>query len=110
MDRLAGRHCEPCTSGTPPLTAEEIGPLHRQVPDWDVIDGQRLFKSYKFKNFIIALDFVNRIGSAAEEEGHHPDIRLSWGLVEITLFTHVIHGLSENDFILAARIDELYKK
>jgi 4a-hydroxytetrahydrobiopterin dehydratase len=104
---LAGRKCVPCEAGTPPLSVKEIGLLVGQVGEWKVVDNHHLARDFKFRNFKEALEFVNRIGAVAEAEGHHPDIMLSWGKVSVTLLTHAIHGLSENDFILAAKIDEL---
>jgi 4a-hydroxytetrahydrobiopterin dehydratase len=77
--------------------------------DWKVVEGNHLERTFRFSDFLSALQFVNEVGDLAEREGHHPDIFLSWGKVKITLYTHAIGGLSENDFILAAKIDTLYK-
>ncbi|TAL33280.1 MAG: 4a-hydroxytetrahydrobiopterin dehydratase [Spirochaetes bacterium] len=107
MEELAQRKCAPCDAGTPPMNAKEIELLVGQVGEWKVVDNHHLARDFKFRNFREALDFVNRIGAVAEAEGHHPDIMLSWGKVSVTLLTHKIHGLSENDFILAAKIDAL---
>lgn len=82
--------------------------LQRSVPFWKVVDEHHLEKSFLFPDFAAALDFVVRIGAVAEGEGHHPDLGLSWGKVDVRIYTHKIDGLSENDFILAAKIDELY--
>jgi len=90
-----------------PLMAGEIEELHTQVPEWEVRNWHELYRKFKFKNFAEALLFVNKIGSLAESEGHHPDITFGWGYAEITTFTHAVDGLSENDFILAAKIDAL---
>ena len=82
--------------------------LRKLANDWRVVDGHHLEKDYKFKNFVEALDFTNRVGAIAEAQGHHPDILLSWGRVEVTLWTHKIDGLTESDFIMAAKIDNLF--
>lgn len=109
MNQFLKKTCVPCKSSQLPLKPEEIQPFHEELgTSWEVIDHRKLKKSYKFKNFSQALAFVNDIGRVAEEENHHPDIFLSWGLVSIEIFTHKIQGLSENDFILAAKIDALY--
>ena len=108
MTDLLSKQCIPCSIGAPTLNEEEIKELLPSLKEgWNVIDNKRIEKSYKFKNFKEALDFVNKVGELAEKEGHHPNIYLSWGKVDITLFTHKIDGLHENDFILAAKIDEI---
>ncbi len=100
------RHCVPCRSGGQPLKGEALERWVDQLGEgWMVIDGNRLQKEYDFEDFRQALDFVNRVGTAAEEENHHPDIYLTYGKATITLWTHKIHGLHENDFVLAAKID-----
>ncbi len=104
---LSGRHCVPCERGATPLDANAIDRLRAQVEGWEVVNGHHLHKAWKFPDFRSALTFVNRVGEAAESEGHHPDIVLRWGKVEITLWTHAAGGLTENDFILAAKIDRL---
>lgn len=104
---LAGRHCVPCEGGVQPLDAKAIESLLPQISDWEVADGHHLRKVWKFPDFRTALAFVNRVGEVAEAEGHHPDIALGWGRVEITLSTHAARGLTDNDFILAAKIDQL---
>lgn len=105
---LAKKHCKPCEGGMPPATREEAEILLRRVADWTLSsDGARIEKSFKFKDFAQALTFVNKVGAITEEEGHHPDIGLHWGRVEVSLTTHAIGGLSENDFILAAKIDRV---
>jgi 4a-hydroxytetrahydrobiopterin dehydratase len=104
---LADRTCEPPSRGAPPLTAAAIAPLAAQVPAW-ALAGGRLRREFKFKDFATALAFVNRIGAQAEAQGHHPDLELAWGRVAVTLWTHDVGGLSEADFILAARIDRLH--
>jgi 4a-hydroxytetrahydrobiopterin dehydratase len=89
----------------PPLTAEEIQPLLAQLDGWTVIDTHHLEKQYKLKNFAEALELVNRIGAIAEQQNHHPDIFLAWGTVGVTIWTHKINGLTESDFIFAAKCD-----
>ncbi|RLB66136.1 MAG: 4a-hydroxytetrahydrobiopterin dehydratase [Deltaproteobacteria bacterium] len=104
---LASKSCVPCRGGVPPLTREQIEPLLDQLSAWSVETGHHLTKSYDFDDFATALDFVNRVGQVAEQEGHHPDLLLSWGKVSIDLWTHKIDGLSESDFILAAKCDQV---
>lgn len=104
---LAARKCIPCQGGTPPLRRDEIIPLARQTPGWEVIADHHLTQNFDFPDFASALAFVNRVGEVAEQEGHHPDICLSWGKVGIEIWTHKVDGLTESDFILAAKIDEL---
>jgi 4a-hydroxytetrahydrobiopterin dehydratase len=107
-DNLANKHCVPCQGGTPPLKGEPLAQLHRQLGgNWQIIDGHRLEKEYRFKNFREALVFTNKLGEIAEQEGHHPDLFLSYGKVKVQLWTHKINGLSESDFILAAKSDRL---
>ena len=105
MECLIERHCVPCHGGVPRLTGEEIAPLLSQLEGWRVLDEHHLSKEYAFSNFAAALDFVNRVGRVAEAEGHHPDVEFGWGYARLKIFTHAIDGLSESDFILAARID-----
>ncbi|HVR11903.1 MAG TPA: 4a-hydroxytetrahydrobiopterin dehydratase [Thermoanaerobaculia bacterium] len=106
---LASRSCGPCKAGTPPVAGEQLAKLLTQLDGWSAEaapDGsRRLVKEYRFPDFRQALAFVNRAGEIAEREGHHPDIELGWGRVKLTLWTHSIGGLSENDFILAAKAD-----
>ena len=104
---LAEKRCVPCRGGVPPLKREELARLQPQVPGWEVVDDHHLSKSYKFPDFLTALAFVNRVGEVAEQEGHHPDIYLSWGKVGVHIWTHKINGLTESDFILAAKIDRV---
>ena len=89
-----------------PLTGEAVDRLFKQLDGWQIEGGKELRKEYRFPDFRQALDFVNRVGEAAESAGHHPDIYLTWGKVRVTLSTHSIGGLSENDFILAAKADQ----
>ena len=105
MTELANRNCVPCRGDTPPLKGEELDGLRRQVPDWEVVEEHHLRRAFKFKNFREALGFVNRVGELAEEQGHHPDISFGWGYAEVTVFTHKIDGLTESDFVLAAKVD-----
>jgi len=104
---LAERRCTPCRGGTPPLSGAELAGLQNQLPGWETIEGRQITKTFRFADFVEALDFVNRIGDLAERQRHHPDIYLSWGKVRVELSTHRIGGLSESDFILAAMIDRL---
>ena len=107
MSQLASKQCVPCRGGVPPLTGEEIKPLLGQLQKWEVIDEHHLRKIYRFSNFRESLAFVNKVGELAEDQGHHPDICFGWGQAEITIWTHKINGLTESDFILAAKIDEI---
>lgn len=107
MADLAEKTCVPCRGGTPPLRGVELEELARQVPEWEVVDEHHLLREFRFKNFREALAFVNRVGELAEEQAHHPDISFGWGRVEVKVFTHKIDGLTESDFILAAKIDRL---
>lgn len=104
---LTEKHCAPCSKETPPLMAGEIALWKNEIPAWGIVEYHHLIREFKFKNFAEALAFVNRVGALAENEGHHPDISFGWGYANIKLFTHAIDGLSENDFILAAKIDAL---
>jgi 4a-hydroxytetrahydrobiopterin dehydratase len=104
---LSKKKCAPCQGGVPPLKGESLAQLHRQLEKgWKIVDSHHLEKEYAFKNFREALAFTNAIGAIAEEEGHHPDIFLAYGKVKIELWTHKIDGLTESDFILAAKIDK----
>ncbi|HZL57962.1 MAG TPA: 4a-hydroxytetrahydrobiopterin dehydratase [Bryobacteraceae bacterium] len=104
---LADKVCVPCRGGVPALKGSALEVLKSEVPGWDVVNEHHLHKLYKFPDFKTALDFVNRAGAIAEEQGHHPDLLLTWGSVGITIFTHKIDGLTESDFILAAKIDRV---
>src|SRR5579862_4071566 len=103
---LAARHCVPCRGGVPPLKGQPLADLAVQLPDWKVIGEHHISKTFVFPDFKTALDFVNRAGAVAEAEGHHPDIYLTWGKVDVKTYTHKVDGLTESDFILAARIDQ----
>lgn len=109
MSDLAERDCIPCKGGVPPLEGPDIAELLEQLGDgWQVVDQHHLRKTYRFPNFRAALAFTNRVGELAEEQGHHPDIYLTWGKVRLEIWTHKIDGLHESDFILAAKADRLY--
>lgn len=108
--KLASMKCTGCAGMTAPLPDEECQKLHAQLEDnWQISSNSQLSKEYKFKNFRLALDFVNKIGELAEQQGHHPDICLAWGKVKVTLTTHKVKGLTKDDFILAAGIDSSNK-
>ncbi len=105
---LTAKVCTPCQGGTPPLSPTEAEVFHQQIPKWDLTDESTwIRRSFGFDNFVGALDFVNKVGALAEEEGHHPDMALGWGYVDVSVQTHKIKGLHENDFILAAKIDSM---
>ncbi len=107
MPELAEKSCVPCRGGVPALQGEELKRLEAQVPGWSVVDGHHLQREFKFPDFVSALEFVNQVGRIAEAEGHHPDILLSWGKAVITIYTHKVNGLTESDFILAAKISKV---
>jgi 4a-hydroxytetrahydrobiopterin dehydratase len=102
---LATKRCVPCRGGVPALKGAELNALGPQVPEWQVIQEHHLERNFTFPDFRTALDFVNRVGAIAEAEGHHPDLYLAWGKVGVKIWTHKIDGLTESDFILAAKID-----
>jgi len=91
----------------PPLKGEQLAALAKQLDGWQVVEEHHIVRRFQFPNFITALQFVDRVGALAEEQGHHPDIFLAWGNVEIKIWTHAVKGLTESDFILAAKIDQL---
>lgn len=107
MSELSSKQCVPCKGGVPPLEADEITPLLNQLNGWEVVNHHHLKKIYRFADFRESLSFVNRVGEIAEQQGHHPEICFGWGQAEITIWTHKIDGLTESDFILAAKIDEV---
>ena len=109
MSDLAAKTCVPCRGGVLPLKGEELAAFEKRVVSWNVIEEHHITKTFKFPNFREALNFVNSVGELAEAQGHHPDIFLTWGKVDITTWTHKINGLTESDFILAAKIDKVYK-
>lgn len=108
MNELAQKECVPCKGGVPALKGFELNKLSEQLSEgWQVIDEHHLEKECKFKNFKDALAFTNKVGELAEKINHHPDFYLAWGKVKLTLWTHKIDGLTESDFIFAAKVDNL---
>jgi 4a-hydroxytetrahydrobiopterin dehydratase len=107
-EELASQTCVPCRGGVPPLKGAELQQILQQVPQWKVINEHHVTRAFTFPDFKQALDFVNRVGEVAEQQGHHPDILLTWGKAEITMWTHKIDGLTRSDLIMAAKIDQLY--
>ncbi|TPV93889.1 MAG: 4a-hydroxytetrahydrobiopterin dehydratase [Myxococcales bacterium FL481] len=108
MTELCDLECAPCRGGVPPMAPEEIATyLTRLGGGWEVIDHHHLTKTYEFPDFATALAFTNAMGAVAEAQGHHPDIYLAWGKVQLTIWTHKIDGLAEADFVLAAKADRL---
>ena len=106
-EKLADKKCVPCRGGVAPLKGKELQKIHESVPKWTVANEHHLHRDFKFPDFKQALDFVNRVGAVAEEPGHPPDSQLTWGKAGITMWTHSIDGLTESDFIMAAKIDRL---
>ena len=111
MSDLLDKKCMPCEGGVMPFDISEIHKYQKKVDGWDITEGEdKIFfmsKKFKFENFLKSQDFVNEVGKISEQEGHHPDILFGWGYAEMKVTTHAIKGLSENDFILAAKIDKL---
>ena len=111
MNDLAKKKCIPCEGGTPSYDLSEIHKYLKKVDGWDVKEDDSknfyLIKEFKFKNFLMSQNFINKVGEIAEKEGHHPDICFGWGYAKIKIFTHAIKGLAESDFILAAKIDKI---
>jgi 4a-hydroxytetrahydrobiopterin dehydratase len=111
MSNLKDKKCVPCEGGVIPFDISEIHKYQKKVDGWDISkDNKRNFflnKRFNFNNFIESQEFINKVGEISENEGHHPDISFGWGYAEIKITTHAIEGLSENDFILAAKIDQL---
>lgn len=106
---LAEKQCEPCRGGVPPMEHEKAQRLLAELESgWRVVENHHLSREFTFPNFRKALDFVNRVGEIAEEQGHHPDVYLTYGKARINIWTHKIDGLTESDFILAAKADEAY--
>ena len=108
MSSLAERACVPCRGGVLPLSEAEIAPLLAQIDGWIVVERHHLEKTFRVKNFVLALDLVNRIGAVAEEQNHHPDLTLAWGRVGVHIWTHKISGLTESDFVFAAKCDRAF--
>jgi 4a-hydroxytetrahydrobiopterin dehydratase len=110
IDDLANKHCVPCEGGTPPLAREQAVSFLARVPGWSLADDAlSISHTFEFKDFKQALAFMNRVGELAESEGHHPDIHNFWNKVRLDFSTHAVKGLSENDFILAAKINGIEK-
>jgi 4a-hydroxytetrahydrobiopterin dehydratase len=110
MEQLAQQKCIPCSGNTPRLSADEIGEFQPQVPNWDIVEVEgipRLVRLYKFPDFQTALTFTNRVGDIAETEGHHPALLTEWGKVTVSWWTHDIGGLHQNDFVMAAKTDQI---
>jgi 4a-hydroxytetrahydrobiopterin dehydratase len=111
MNDLTKKKCAPCEGGVLPFDTSEIHKYQKKVDGWDILKNEKkifyLYKKYNFKNFLESQNFINKVGRISENEGHHPDISFGWGYAEIKITTHAIEGLSENDFILAAKIDQL---
>jgi 4a-hydroxytetrahydrobiopterin dehydratase len=107
MSELADRQCVPCRGGVPPLKGDEVQALLARLTGWQAASEHHLLKTYRFQDFRETLGFVNRVGELAEKQGHHPDICFGWGKAEISIWTHKIDGLTESDFVLAAKIDKL---
>ena len=111
MSNLKDKKCVPCEGGVIPFDISEIHKYQKKVDGWDILQDTKkkffLNKRFNFNNFIESQKFINKIGEISEDEGHHPDISFGWGYAEIKITTHAIEGLSENDFILAAKIDQL---
>jgi 4a-hydroxytetrahydrobiopterin dehydratase len=108
MTGLAAKTCVPCRGSVPPMPKAEAERYLREAPGWALVDdGRRIERKFTFKNFKAALAFVNQVGALAEDEGHHPDVTFGWGHATISLHTHKINGLHENDFIMAAKINRL---
>jgi 4a-hydroxytetrahydrobiopterin dehydratase len=105
---LVTKTCTPCRGGIPPLTVDEVAVFRKQVPDWSIQDeARRIERTYPFKNFAGAFTFVRKVAEMAEAEGHHPDISFGWGYARVSLQTKKIQGLHENDFIMAAKFDDI---
>ena len=107
-EQLADKKCVPCRGGVPPLKGKELDALHKIVPQWSVVEQHHITRAFTFPDFKQALDFVNRVGAVAEAEGHHPDLCLAWGKVDVQIYTHKIRGLTESDFVMGAKVDQVY--
>ena len=111
MTVLASERCAACRRDSPSVSPEEIAALHPNTPEWELIDVEsipKLDRAFRFRNFAQSLDFTNRVGELAEEEGHHPRLTTEWGMVRVTWWTHKIRNLHRNDFIMAAKTDEIF--
>jgi 4a-hydroxytetrahydrobiopterin dehydratase len=108
MAALAEKECVPCKGGVTPLKGNDLTRLASELnPGWKVVQEHHLEREFKFKDFREALTFTNKVGELAEQQGHHPDIYLSWGKVKVTIWTHKVDGLTESDFVFAAKVDKL---
>lgn len=107
MTELADKSCIPCSGGVPALKGAELEAVAKQLETWTVVEEHHIEREYRFDDFVSALAFVNRVGEVAEAEGHHPDIYFTWGKARVQVFTHAIDGLTESDFVLAAKIDKV---
>lgn len=107
MTDLSEQHCEPCEGGVEPMSPARAEEYLEEVGDWSLVDAPKITRSYSFADFVTAIDFVNSVAEVAEDEGHHPNLSIDYNTVDVTIWTHAIDGLSENDFILAAKIDEI---
>lgn len=109
MSTLRAKRCVPCLGGVPPLTRSEAEQFYKDIPEWTLAaDNHDIRRRYTFADFAHALAFVNAVGALAEEEGHHPDITFGWGYAEVLLYSHKINGLHENDFIMAAKVEDIF--
>jgi 4a-hydroxytetrahydrobiopterin dehydratase len=111
MENLTGMKCVACNRDAPRATPEEVDALSAEIPDWSIVQRDeidRLERVFSFPNFVEAIGFTNRVGELAEEEGHHPALLTEWGRVTVTWWTHKIRGLHKNDFIMAAKSDDLF--
>ncbi len=104
---LSDKTCVPCRGGVPTLSIEECEKLLKEVNGWTHEDGKKILKSYKFNDFMSAMNLANKVAAVSEEENHHPDLLVRWGELKIEIWTHKVNGLTENDFILAAKIDSI---
>jgi 4a-hydroxytetrahydrobiopterin dehydratase len=111
MVALAEKECVSCKAGVAPLKGNDLSRLQRELkPGWQILKEHQLEREFNFKDFRQALNFTNQVGELAEDQGHHPDIYLRWGKVKVTIWTHKVDGLTESDFVLAAKIDRLQKE
>ena len=108
MSNLTSKRCAQCQPGTPPLSEEQRAELGREVPEWKVIEGTKLQREYKFKTYMDGVAWVQAAGAISDSEDHHPDIHIFYRRVVVDLWTHTVNGLSENDYILAAKLDQSF--